>query len=338
MSLHYELPPELIAQHPVEPRSNSRMLVFHRDSGRLEHRKFYEIVEFFDIGDVFVFNNTKVIKARLLGHKKTGAKIEVLLLKKIQDLYWEALVRPLKRLRNDHKIYFDGDDFAEIENLDSEADTVLIKFHVTDWDLFLKKNGHIPLPPYIQRSDEPDDHIRYQTIFAEEEGAVAAPTAGLHFDQNIYEKIQNKGILPVKITLHVGLGTFQPVKPEQIQKKELHSESYVVTHKTVQAVNQAFSNKRKVLSIGTTVVRTLESTACGFHQINASHGMTKLFIQPGYVFQATDCVLTNFHLPGSSLLYLVEALIGENALRAIYNEAIQNKYRFYSYGDCCLIL
>ena len=340
MSLKIEVPAKLIAQYPMKERIQSRMLVYNRQSQAIEHHHFYDIVNYFNEGDLFITNNTKVLRARLFGFKEdlSGAKLEILLIKKIDKNRWEVLIKPLKRIKPETKIFFDSQNSAVVRKIDLNQYVAQLEFQVEDWDSFLNKFGHIPLPPYIQRMDENEDGARYQTIYAAELGAVAAPTAGLHFDHHIINRLKKKKVNFESLTLHVGLGTFQPVTENQIKKGTLHREEYEVYPETVRKIDQAVQLKKRIVSVGTTVVRSLESASIDINKIEAKGADTDLFIRPGYQSKMIDCFLTNFHLPGSSLIYLVEAFLGEEILNRIYDEAVSKEYRFYSYGDCMLVL
>lgn len=338
MSLKIKIPRELIASHPLEKRSESRMLVYHRDQDKILHHYFHEIIQFYQSGDLILTNNTKVMKARLIGNKESGGKIELFLIHPLNESgQWKVLIKPAKKVQVGTKIYFDQTQYGEvIQKLDSGMG--FIQFWVSNWDQFINQFGKVPLPPYIKRIPENEDEHRYQTVYAQHLGAIAAPTAGLHFDESMIQQLKEKEIGFESVTLHVGLGTFMPVTQEQIQTKKLHEEKYEILPEIAQKIHQVFESKHRLLSVGTTVVRTLESSASGKNQIKPQKSITNLFIQPSYEFNILDQLLTNFHLSDSSLIYLVEAVIGEKKLNQIYQEAIDQRYRFFSYGDCMLIL
>lgn len=334
----FYLPEELIAQHPLERRDTSRLLVMDKKSGVINEGLFSDIVDFLVPGDVVVINNTRVIPARLLGTKKgTGAKVEVLLLKPCQEKdCWEALVKPGKKVKNKTEITF-GTGQLEATVLDTTVSGGrIVKFNYQGvFNQILDELGQMPLPPYIKASLE--DKERYQTVYAKNEGSAAAPTAGLHFTPELLEKIRNKSVEVVEILLHVGLGTFRPVKVDNIKDHVMHPEYYQVTEDAALKLNQALLEKRRVIAVGTTSVRTLESSYEG-GIIKAQQGLTDIFIYPGYEFKVVSGLITNFHLPKSTLLMLVSALANrENILKA-YNHAVSNRYRFFSFGDAMLII
>lgn len=338
-SYQFELPEELIAQYPVEPRDQSRLLIMDRASGRVEDRIFRDIADYLEAGDTLVLNDTRVIPARLFGFKKTGAKVEILLLKK-NGCAWEALVRPARRLNPGDRIYFpeDQETFAEITAVLPAAGGRLVSFcNCTDEEAFLQKTGHIPLPPYINRADEAIDANRYQTVYARSSGSAAAPTAGLHFTEELLANIRDKGVNIAAILLHVGLGTFRPVSSGDIRRHKMHSEYYQMDENTARILNTTRSQGKKIVAVGTTVVRTLETIYNREYGFQASEGFTDIFIYPGYEFQSVDRILTNFHLPGSSLIMLVAAFAGLDNTLFAYHHAVREKYRFFSYGDAMLI-
>ena len=338
MPLKVTIPASRIAQYPLEKRSSSRMLVYDRANKKIQHLYFKDIVNYFNSGDLVIVNNTKVMKARLLGHKKTGAKIELFLVNKREGLLWECLVKPLKRVSVGERIFFDNDNYAEVISIDRKLAIATMSFHVTKWDDFLDKHGRVPLPPYIKRDMQSADIEWYQTVYAKDIGAVAAPTAGLHFNEEIIKDLKQKQVDIDAVTLHVGLGTFQSVSEQNLISGQLHSEEFKIKQDVADKINNVFINNKKFLAVGTTVVRVLESSAIQKEKLAAKSAHTKLFIKPGFEFKILDCLLTNFHLPESSLIYLVESFIGEEALNFIYSEAVKENYRFYSYGDCMLIL
>jgi S-adenosylmethionine:tRNA ribosyltransferase-isomerase len=331
------LPRELIAQTPARPRDSSRLLVLRRDTGALEHRAFRDLPEYLRAGDVLVLNNTKVLPVRLRTRRPTGAEVEVLLLKPIGD-QWEALVRPGKRLRPGTRLSF-GDGAIEITvGARTEQGTRLVGVRPSAGDLraALERAGEMPVPPYIEGPlEHPDD---YQTVYAEREGAVAAPTAGLHFTPALLDAIRARDIRIVFVTLHVGLGTFRGVEVEDVTRHRMDAESYEVSAETAAAVNDARARGGRAVAVGTTVVRTLESVAPDAGTVVPGSGPTTLFITPGYRFRVTDALVTNFHLPRTTLLLLVSAFAGRERILAAYADAIRLRYRFYSFGDAMLIL
>lgn len=339
-SYQFDLPAELIAQYPVEPRDHSRLLVMERSTGIVRDRYFSDIIDYLQSGDTLVLNNTRVIPARLFGTKESGARVEILLLKK-QGECWEALVRPAKRLKAGTKVKLDGDAGVEaeiIEELSNMAGGRLLRFNnCIDEMAFIDRVGKMPLPPYINRPAEKSDNRSYQTVYARESGSAAAPTAGLHFSEALLEQIRTRGINLAYILLHVGLGTFRPVSSEDIRQHEMHYEYFRMEEETAELLNQTRSKGKKIIAVGTTVVRTLE-TVYNNHGFSAGEGRTNKFIYPGYEFEAVDGIVTNFHLPGSSLIMLVAAFAGYNRTMTAYRHAVKNQYRFFSYGDAMLIL
>lgn len=322
----YNLPKELIAQYPCAKREDARMLVVVRKTGKIEHRVFKEIAGFFKPDDLFVLNNTKVLPSRLLGKRSTGGKVEVLLLKRKNGLTFDALIKPA-RLKIGEKIIFNGGSaFGTLSNRNE------LTFDLPDIESVYSL-GVMPLPPYIKRNSQASDDIDYQTVFAKETGAIASPTAGLHFSKGLLEEIQASGIKIAHITLHVGIGTFKPVKSEDITQHRIEPEAFNVPEETVDLIAQTRSKNRLSLAVGTTVCRTLETFAAG-----KKEGEADLFIYPGYKFKMVDCLLTNFHLPGTTLLMLVYAFAGRELAKEAYRKAIEEKYRFYSYGDCMLVI
>lgn len=332
---YYNLPEELIAQTPVEPRDHSRMLVYDRETGEIEHKHFYDIIDYLKAGDVLVINDTKVLPARIYGVKEgTGAKIEFLLHKRIHLDEWEVLVKPAKKATVGAVIRFSDELTATVTGYIGEGlRTVRFSYDGVFEDI-LSRVGEMPLPHYIH--ERLSDGTRYQTVYARESGSSAAPTAGLHFTPELLQKIRDKGVEVVKVLLHVGLGTFRPVKAENILDHKMHSEYYCVTPEAAAAVNKAKAEGRRVIAVGTTSVRTLES-AWHDGKLNAESGETSIFIYPPYKFKAVDALITNFHLPESTLIMLVSAFIGrENALK-MYECAVENKYRFFSFGDATFL-
>lgn len=334
---YFELPKELIAQDPLEDRAGSRLLVMDKDTGKTEHHYFREIEDYLEPGDCLVLNNTKVIPARLMGVKEaTGAAVEVLLLKRREKDVWETLVKPGKKARPGAAISF-GDGILKGEVLEIvEEGNRLVRFSYEGiFEEVLDKLGEMPLPPYI--THKLADRNRYQTVYAKYEGSAAAPTAGLHFTQELLEKIAKKGVEIAYVTLHVGLGTFRPVKEENLLEHHMHSEYYEITEEAAEKINQAKQEGKRVICIGTTSCRTVESAADDDGRLRACCGNTEIFIYPGYRFKVLDGLVTNFHLPESTLVMLVSALAGrENVLRA-YKTAVEEKYRFFSFGDAMLI-
>ena len=345
-NFNFELPIDLLAEHPVEHRDESRLMVLHRDTQRIEHKLFKEVTEFFNEGDVMVLNNTKVFPARLIGNKeKTGAQIEVFLLRELnkEQRLWDVLVDPARKIRIGNKLYFGDDEtlVAEvIDNTTSRGRTLRFLFDGT-YEQFrdqLKDLGQTPLPKYIKREEESFDRERYQTIYAKHEGAVAAPTAGLHFSKHLLKRLEIKGVDLAEITLHVGLGTFNPVEVEDLSKHKMDSEELIIDENAVSIVNKAKSNNNKICAVGTTSMRGLESSVSSNNSLNSFQGWTHKFIFPPYNFKIGDAMITNFHLPKSTLLMMVSAFAGHDFIKEAYQEAIKEKYRFYSYGDAMLIL
>ena len=334
---YYDLPKELIAQDPLEDRSSSRLLVLHRKSGRAEHRVFTDIVEYLKPGACLVRNNTKVIPARLYGTRvDTGATIELLLLKRMENDVWETLVKPGKKARQGAVISF-GDGILTGEIIDVKEDgNRLIQFRYEGiFEEILDQLGQMPLPPYITHTLK--DKNRYQTVYAKYEGSAAAPTAGLHFTEELFQKLEEKGVLVANVTLHVGLGTFRPVKVDDVEKHHMHSEFYIVEEDQAKLINDTKKNGGRVISVGTTSCRTLESATGEDGIVKAGSGWTEIFIYPGYKFKAIDGLITNFHLPESTLLMLVSALAGKEHIMAAYEEAVKERYRFFSFGDAMMI-
>ncbi len=336
----YDLPPGLIAQYPPVQRGNSRLLVMDRKNGTLHDRKFSDLNRYFKAGDTVVLNETRVIPARFFAYKESGGRVEILLLKKRGD-DWEALVKPARRLKVGKRVYFSTAKPLPIEiiaELDFAGGRLLRFPNDIDVDSILQELGHIPLPPYINRPDEEMDRERYQTVYASKNGSVAAPTAGLHFTPDLLEKMSSRGINTVRIVLHVGMGTFRPVKSEDIRRHHMHVEHYEVSEEAATQLNLTRERGGRIVAVGTTVVRTLESIYndnCGFL---AGEGETDIYILPGYRFRAIDELLTNFHLPASTLLMLVAAFAGTENTLAAYHHAVKNCYRFFSYGDAMLVI
>lgn len=334
----YELPQELIAQDPLEDRSSSRLMVLDKQTGAVEHHIFKEITNYLKPGDCLVINNTKVIPARLFGVKQgTEAKIELLLLKRRENDIWETLVKPGKKAKPGTVISF-GDGLLTGEIIDVVEDgNRLIQFHYEGiFEEILDKLGQMPLPPYITHQLE--DKNRYQTVYAKYDGSAAAPTAGLHFTPELLEQIRSMGVTIAEVTLHVGLGTFRPVKVENVQEHHMHSEFYRIEQEEADKINEAKRNGHRVISVGTTSTRTLESAADENGYLTAKSGWTDIFIYPGYRFKVIDGLITNFHLPQSTLVMLVSALAGREHILAAYRTAVKEKYRFFSFGDAMLII
>lgn len=334
---NYDLPEELIAQDPLEDRSSSRLMVLHKDTGRIEHKIFRDIIDYLNPGDCLVINDTKVIPARLMGIKEdTGAAIEVLLLKRNADDVWECLVKPGKKARTGAKIVFgEGLLVGEIVDVIEDGNR-MIKFHYEGiFEEILDKLGQMPLPPYITHKLQ--DKNRYQTVYAKNEGSAAAPTAGLHFTKELLEKIKEKGVNVVSITLHVGLGTFRPVKVDKIEEHHMHTETFNISKEAADTINRTRAAGGRVIAVGTTSCRTLESAAADDGTIPARSGDTDIFIYPGYKFKAIDCLITNFHLPESTLIMLVSALAGRDNIMNAYETAVKERYRFFSFGDAMFI-
>lgn len=334
---NYDLPEELIAQDPLEDRSSSRLMVLHKDTGRIEHKIFRDIIDYLNPGDCLVINDTKVIPARLMGIKEdTGAAIEVLLLKRNADDVWECLVKPGKKAGTGARIVFgEGLLVGEIVDVIEDGNR-MIKFHYEGiFEEILDKLGQMPLPPYITHKLQ--DKNRYQTVYAKNEGSAAAPTAGLHFTKELLEKIKEKGVNVVSITLHVGLGTFRPVKVDKIEEHHMHTETFNISKEAADTINRTRAAGGRVIAVGTTSCRTLESAAADDGTIPARSGDTDIFIYPGYKFKAIDCLITNFHLPESTLIMLVSALAGRDNIMNAYETAVKERYRFFSFGDAMFI-
>jgi len=341
----YGLPESLIAQKPAIKRDFSRLMVVDRKTGKIEHKHFYDILNYLNDTDCLVFNNSKVIPARLVGVKKsTGAIIEFLLVKSIGEDVWETLVKPGKRLKNGDVVDFSkgGVEFsAQITGILKDG-LMTAKFSYDGIFMErLEEIGKTPLPPYIKREDLKEDKSRYQTVYCEKEGSVAAPTAGLHFTEELIEKARDEGVSTAFVTLHVGIGTFQPVKSRNIEEHKMHFEEYEITHENAEIINRVKEKKGRIISVGTTSVRTLESAALQDQEgcrVEAGSGSTGIFIYPGYEFKMTDSMITNFHLPKSTLLMLVSAFYNREDILRVYRVAVDEKYRFFSYGDAMLLI
>lgn len=342
----FDVPHELIAQHPAQNRDESRLMVVHRDTGKIEHKLFKDILDYFDEGDTFVLNNTKVFPARLYGNKeKTGAKIEVFLLRELNEesLLWDALVDPARKIRIGNKLYFGEDDslVAEvIDNTTSRGRTLRFLFDGPheDFKKAVMELGETPIPKYIKREVEPEDEDRFQTVYAKEEGAVSPPTAGLHFSKNLLKRLEIKGTEFAEITSHIGLGTFRPVEVEDLTKHKMDSEQVRILKDSADTINKAKRNKRKVCAVGTTAMKAVESSVSSGGDLNVFDGWSNKFIFPPYEFSIANCMISNFHMPESTLLMMVTAFGGYDLVMEAYQEAIKEKYRFYAYGDAMLIL
>ncbi|MFM7538594.1 MAG: tRNA preQ1(34) S-adenosylmethionine ribosyltransferase-isomerase QueA [Planctomycetota bacterium] len=342
----FELPSELIAEYPTENRDECRLMVIHRKTGKIEHKLFKDVLSYFDDGDTMILNNTRVFPARLYGNKeKTGAKIEVFLLRELnrESFLWDVLVDPARKIRIGNKLYFGEDDslVAEvIDNTTSRGRTLRFLFDGTyeEFRKIIFSLGETPLPKYIKREVEPMDEEMYQTIFAKEEGAVAAPTAGLHFSRELLKRLEIKGVNFAEITLHVGLGTFRSVEVEDLTKHKMDSEQVIIPEKAANIVNQSKMNKKRVCAVGTTCMRAAETSVSTDGLLKPFDGWTNKFIFPPYDFSIADALITNFHTPLSTLLMMISAFCGHDLMMEAYQTAIREKYRFYSYGDAMLIL
>lgn len=334
---YYDLPEELIAQTPIEKRDESRLMVLNRANQTIEHKTFKDIIDYLEPGDCLVRNNTKVIPARLYGKKATGAKIEFLLLNRIEGDIWECIVRPGHKLKPGTEVEF-GDGILKARVLDvMEGGTRKVEFKYEGiFNEILDKIGLMPLPPYIHESLKDND--RYQTVYAKYEGSAAAPTAGLHFTPELFEKIKAKGIDVANVTLHVGIGTFRPVKVENVEEHHMHSEHFYIKQEDADKINNAKKNGKRVIAVGTTSCRVLETIADENGMVKPTEGDTQIFIYPGYKYKCLDGLVTNFHLPESTLIMLVSALAGRDYIIKAYNEAVKERYRFFSFGDAMLIL
>lgn len=343
----YELPEELIAQLPADKRENSKMMVLERKTRQISHKHFYDIVDLIDKDTLLVLNDTKVMPARLIGHKDTGAKIEVFLLKPLSgsssENRWEVLIKPSKRIKPGTVVTISEElSVKALERTEEDGGWIVELIYEGNLLEVLHRNGNIPLPPYIERklADEDIkklDFERYQTVYAKDEGSVAAPTAGLHFTEEILQKLKDKGVEIAYVTLNVGLGTFRPVKCENILEHKMHSETFEISEETARKINEAKAQGKMITAVGTTTVRTLETAYQQFGEIKACNSASELFIYPPYEFKVIDNLITNFHLPKSTLLMLVSALAGKDFIFEAYKQAVENKYRFFSYGDCMFI-
>ncbi|UWF83584.1 MAG: Queuosine biosynthesis protein [Bacteriophage sp.] len=335
---YFDLPEELIAQDPLEDRSSSRLLVLDKETGKVEHHVFREIIDYLQEGDCLVINDTKVIPARLIGSKiGTDAKIEVLLLKRKENDVWETLVKPGKKAKVGTRISFgDGLLVGEVVDIVEEGNRLIHFEYEGIFEEILDQLGQMPLPPYITHQLE--DKNRYQTVYAKHSGSAAAPTAGLHFTPELLKEIEEKGVQIARVTLHVGLGTFRPVKVDNILEHHMHSEFYQIDEEAAEKINRAKESGHRVICVGTTSCRTIESAADKNGKLHATNGWTEIFIYPGYEFKVLDCLITNFHLPESTLVMLVSALAGREQVLSAYEEAVKEKYRCFSFGDAMLIL
>jgi len=343
---NFDLPEELIANYPSDNRDEAKLMVIHRDTGKIEHKLFKDLINYFEEDDVMIMNNTRVFPARMYGNKeKTGAKIEVFLLRELnrESLLWDVLVDPARKIRIGNKLYFGDDDslVAEvIDNTTSRGRTLRFLFDgpYEEFKAKITELGETPLPKYIKREVEVQDEERYQTIYSKVEGAVAAPTAGLHFSRELLKRLEIKGIHFAEVTLHVGLGTFRSVEVEDLTKHKMDSEQVIISEKTAEIVNNAKRNKRRVCAIGTTSMRAIETSVSTDGYLNSYNGWTNKFIFPPYEFSIADSLVTNFHTPLSTLLMMISAFCGHELMTKAYKEAIKEKYRFYSYGDAMFII
>ena len=343
---NFNLPTELLAEHPSEHRDEARLMVLNRKTETIEHKLFKDVIDYFNEDDLFVFNNTKVFPARLYGNKeKTGAKIEVFLLRELnkETKVWDVLVDPARKIRIGNKLFFTEDEslVAEvIDNTTSRGRTLRFLFDGTyeEFRAKLKELGETPLPKYIKRAVEPEDAERYQTIYAKHEGAVAAPTAGLHFSKHLMKRLEIKGINFAEVTLHIGLGTFNPIEVEDISKHKMESEEALIDEKNAEIINKASKENRRICAVGTTTMRTLESAVSSNRMVTPYNGWTNKFIYPPYEFGIANAMITNFHTPKSTLIMMIAAFAGKDFVMHAYEEALKEKYKFYSYGDAMLIL
>lgn len=334
----YELSQELIAQEPLAERSASRMMVLYRGEARWEHRRFCDLSSYLCPGDCLVLNDTRVLPARLYGYRSTGGRVEVLLLRPVSELCWQVLARPARRMKLGERVDF-GEGLAATVLAEGDKGLRELQFEYEGcFEDVLERLGQPPLPPYIHREVRPEDRERYQTVYARRAGAVAAPTAGLHFTREALSSLEKAGVQTVFLTLHVGLGTFRPVSVSDVEVHKMHAEPYDISAEAAEAINKARRSGGRVVAVGTTVVRALETVADEHGFVEAGRGETDLFIYPGYRFRTVDALLTNFHLPRSTLLMMVAAFAGRKFILAAYREALEQRYRFYSYGDCMLIL
>ena len=342
----FKLPPELLADRPILNRDESRMMVVHKDSGKIEHKKFKDILDYFEEEDVMILNNTKVIPARLYGNKeKTGAKIEVFLMRELnkESRLWDVLVDPARKIRIGNKLYFGENDelIAEVIDNTTSRGRTLRFLNDAPYDEFKKtieKLGQTPLPKYIKREPTQEDEEKYQTVYAKHKGAVAAPTAGLHFSKIMLKKLEILGVHIPEITLHIGLGTFRPVEVEDLSKHKMDSEEFFINNEVANIINQAIENKKRICAIGTTTIRAIETPVSSYQTLKPFQGWTNKFIFAPYQFQIANSLLTNFHSPKSTVLMLVSAFGGHDLILEAYRQAVKEKYKFLSYGDCMLII
>jgi S-adenosylmethionine:tRNA ribosyltransferase-isomerase len=343
---NFELPDELLAEYPSENRDESRLMVLNREKQTIEHKQFKDLIDYFNEDDVMILNDTKVFPARLFGNKeKTGARIEVFLLRELnaEQRLWDVLVDPARKIRIGNKLYFGDDEMLVAEVIDNTTSRgrTLRFLYDGSYEEFRKKLtqlGQTPLPKYINREVEPEDEERYQTIYAKKEGAVAAPTAGLHFSKHLLKRLEIKGIDFAEITLHVGLGTFNPVEVEDLSKHKMDSEEIIIPTQTADTINTALKEKRRICAVGTTAMRAIESSVSSKGNLNDYSGWTNKFIFPPYEFSIANCMITNFHTPKSTLLMMTAAFGGHDFVKKAYEEAVKEKYKFYSYGDAMLII
>ena len=336
----FEIPDKLIAQHPSKNRDECKLMIVYKDTGEIQHKKFKDIHSFFNKGDVLVLNNTQVFSARLFANKdKSDAKVEVFLLRELENDLWEAMVKPARKVRIGNKLIFNKHISCDVIDNTVSGGRVL-RFEYNDHNLysFIDKNGFSPLPPYIKRDPTPSDKKNYQTVYASRRGSVAAPTAGLHFSKSLITKLEKKGVKIAYITLHIGLGTFRPILVEDLTRHHMDSESYEVPLETADMINEAKEKKKKIWTVGTSTVRTLETVVVSGFQVTPKQGWTDKFIYPPYKFKMSDRLITNFHTPKSSLMLLVAAFSNKDLVLKAYQEAIKKKYKFYSYGDAMLLL
>lgn len=334
---YYDLPEELIAQTPVEPRDTSRLLVYDRAAKTIEHKRFYDIVDYLHKGDVLVVNNTKVLPARIYGHKEgTGGKIEFLLLKRLDLTHWEVILKPGRIAKVGATFVFSDKLKAQVESIGEDGSRIVNFIYDGVFETILAEIGEMPLPPYIK--EKLNDKTRYNTVYSKVDGSAAAPTAGLHFTEDLIEKVKAKGVEFVEVLLHVGLGTFRPVKVDDVTKHHMHSEYYAVSKHAADTINKAKAEGRRIICVGTTSVRTLESAANDDGYLTECSGNTEIFIYPPYKFKVVDCLITNFHLPESTLIMLVSALCSRDEILDVYKTAVEQKYRFFSFGDAMLVL
>jgi S-adenosylmethionine:tRNA ribosyltransferase-isomerase len=342
----FDLPEELLAEYPSEHRDEARLMVLNREKQTIEHKMFKDLIDYFDKDDVMILNNTKVFPARLFGNKeKTGARIEVFLLRELNEeqRLWDVLVDPARKIRIGNKLYFgEGESLVAevIDNTTSRGRTLRFLYDGSyrDFRMKLQELGETPLPKYIKRDVEPEDEERYQTIFAKNEGAVAAPTAGMHFSKHLLKRLEIKGINFAEVTLHVGLGTFNPVEVEDLSKHKMDSEEIIIKKDAVDIINTGIKTKRRVCAVGTTAMRSIESAVSSSGTLNEFDGWSNKFIFPPYEFSIANCMITNFHTPKSTLLMMASAFAGHDFIKKAYDEAIKEKYKFYSYGDAMLII